>query len=216
MHKSFHKDQTITDLLKTSMEYFKLDDIPTNCVRLRNFDFYQNVIKEPITNENITLKELSEKCFFLEVKKPEEEWQMYNPDEIQMNIIQMNKTTKELELPVRVTFLKTGTLGELKQLLEKQFGIVASKQRLFKKTALLADEILSADDSMSIRDKKIALGSESSIYLEEAAETAGAASDILAKLKKGTMIPVSTTTTVSYRPKEKTLTIQKKSELHKE
>jgi ubiquitin C-terminal hydrolase len=138
------KDKTFKDLTIAAMKKFEINESELENVRLRGYMQYYDLLQE-VYDENKVISELgffNYKILAVETKKPEEQWPVYDPNEI---IVKVNLWTSEIldanltieektSNPTKISVNKKGTVSEMQKIFEDRLRIPVEKQKIYKKS----------------------------------------------------------------------------------
>lgn len=174
---SFHQSTTLKAIKQEIAKGFGVADAyPDNCIRLRHYQAYNEVPVEPIEDQYLekTLEDLrvfSSKSVLLEVKKKEEEFPVYNPQEVMLRVVKYDSRSHKFEPAVNVFLDRKTTLAELKELCKTKFGIPASEMRVVieSRTFGSTSKVLEGEAGSLIKDHYVAEAQK--IYIEHCTDS---------------------------------------------
>jgi hypothetical protein len=160
------------------------------------------ILKKPLdVAPSLTLEELNfNDKYYLEVKRTDDEWRPYKPEEIQLFVAKFDKEKEDWEKEVIIFTTKDNTLGNLKLNLAQKYGIEHSQIRLFKQSSFKIEEL--KGDNLQLRNYSVWVIEGDHLFVDDSPEIAGEDSLAYSKLKKRL-------SSSFYKPKEKVLTIKK-------
>eukprot|EP01129_Flabellula_baltica_P012396 TRINITY_DN559_c0_g1_i1.p1 TRINITY_DN559_c0_g1~~TRINITY_DN559_c0_g1_i1.p1 ORF type:complete len:738 (+),score=226.01 TRINITY_DN559_c0_g1_i1:355-2568(+) len=130
------RDVTLKEMAKQAVDEFKIENVEDGCYRLREYQSYYNTEGRTFPDDTKTLEELrffGSKSLLLEIKKPEEEFEAFDPNKMTLKIAYFNEETGEWEEPAKIRVIKTAKVSQLKEVLEENFGIPVDEQLICKK-----------------------------------------------------------------------------------
>lgn len=137
------KDEKLEALKHKAKAQFKLDNVRDQDVRLRGYSLHNNMMQEPY-DEDKTIDDLgiwSYKTFALEMKSPDEEWSVYDPNLIVVNIVPWTQAIENSETSIqesvenadKIQIDKRSNVKQLMELLSDKYSIPFDKMKIIKK-----------------------------------------------------------------------------------
>lgn len=141
---SIKKDKTFKDLTIAAMGKFEINESELENTRLRGYMQYYDLMQDVYEDSKL----ISELGFFnykilaIEMKKAEDPWPIYDPNEI---IVKVNLWTTEAQDtsltieektadPKKIAVNKKGSVADMLKIFEEKLGIPVENQKVYKKS----------------------------------------------------------------------------------
>jgi len=167
-----HNKLTLADAVVKCADAFGVTSkYPPECIRLRNFQSYNEIPLEPFEGQILTktlddINWFSSKTVMLETRQPDEQFPAYNPSDMLLRVIRHNAEDNKFSESQPVYVHREATLGDLKKLLFTKFGIQPKFQRIIKEnTGYGPDAKILEGDSKQLRSEH-QIWEATKLYLE--------------------------------------------------
>lgn len=141
---SIKKDKTFKELTQIAMKKFEIEEEQVENIRLRGYMQYYDLMQD-VYEEDKVLSDLgffNYKILAVETKNSDEEWPLYDPNEV---IVKVNLWTNDIQdssltieektsNPKKIGVNKKGTVAEMQEVFAVKLGIPVEKQKIFKKS----------------------------------------------------------------------------------
>jgi len=169
-----HNTTTLAEATRQCGEAFDVTArYPLDCIRLRNYQVYNDLPAEPYDDPEVLQKSLdamrfySQKTVILETREQNEKFEEYNPSDMLLRVIRYNQDDNKFLEAQQIYVDRDATLGDLKKALQAKFRIPAANQRLVKEAWSYNGppaKVLEGDDQSLRMDHRVFEASK--IYLE--------------------------------------------------
>jgi len=136
-----HNSTTLAETTRQCGDAFNvLSKYPENCIRIRNYQAYNDFPAEPYDDPNSmnkTLDELhfySQKTLLVETREPSETFPEYNPSDMLLRVVVHDRNTNKFSDTHHVYVDREANLLDLKKVLETKFNIPLNRQRLVRES----------------------------------------------------------------------------------
>eukprot|EP01130_Rhizamoeba_saxonica_P016185 TRINITY_DN7432_c0_g1_i1.p1 TRINITY_DN7432_c0_g1~~TRINITY_DN7432_c0_g1_i1.p1 ORF type:complete len:1286 (-),score=382.09 TRINITY_DN7432_c0_g1_i1:31-3888(-) len=130
-----HRSKTINDATRLAAEAWKLEEIPEDCIRLREYQTYYDTAGKTFKDPSKTLTSYSihsSKSLLIEVRKEDEEFPVFDPSKVTLKVFVLNESDNTWSKPHAFTISKNAKLRELREYFEETFGIPIEHQIICK------------------------------------------------------------------------------------
>lgn len=172
------KEDTLNFLLLLVIKEFEIEDLGVENCRLRSYNINNKIMQETYTGkEDGTFEALHIfplKTLALETKKPEEDFEENDPNQITLKIIMWRKGITILDddnlKPTRIKISKEETMADLMKKLSEKYEIPIEKLKVSKRKAINKGknvEELSVSKNLKRKIKILAINDGLTLFIED-------------------------------------------------
>eukprot|EP01130_Rhizamoeba_saxonica_P000691 TRINITY_DN1062_c0_g1_i1.p1 TRINITY_DN1062_c0_g1~~TRINITY_DN1062_c0_g1_i1.p1 ORF type:complete len:1244 (+),score=371.90 TRINITY_DN1062_c0_g1_i1:66-3797(+) len=129
------KNTSIGEAVKAIAEEWAFEDVPLECIRIREYQTYYETAGKPYSDPDVMLSKVNfygTKSVLVEIRSPDEDFPEYDPNSFTLKVFVHNRETDEWSSIQDTSIKNSSKFQDLQLLFEEKFGIPVENQVICK------------------------------------------------------------------------------------